>query len=89
MFKVNNEDARTTPGVVLVSLLLNLNIFTPSSNVSIVNLEHVIAGWVYTSFNLVTFLNKFLFVGSCLYFLEEQEHYLEFDRLKIIDFLIR
>ena len=27
MFKVNNKDTRTTPGVVLVSLLLTLNIF--------------------------------------------------------------
>ena len=35
MFKVNNKDARTTP----VFLLL-------TSTVSIVNFEHVIAGWV-------------------------------------------
>ena len=27
MFKANNKDTRTTPGVVLVSLLLTLNIF--------------------------------------------------------------
>ena len=27
MFKVNNKDTRTIPGVVLVSLLLTLNIF--------------------------------------------------------------
>ena len=27
MFKVNNEDTRMTPGVVMVSLLLSLNIF--------------------------------------------------------------
>ena len=26
MFKVNNRDTRTTPGIVLVSLLLTLNI---------------------------------------------------------------
>ena len=31
--------------VVLVSLLLTLNIFQPCSSVSIVNFEHVIAGW--------------------------------------------
>ena len=28
MFKVNNKDTRTTPDVVLVSLLLTLNIFS-------------------------------------------------------------
>ena len=27
MFKVNNKDIRTMPGVVLVSLLLTLNLF--------------------------------------------------------------
>ena len=32
--------------VVLVSLLLTLTYFTPCSTVSIVNFEHVIAGWV-------------------------------------------
>ena len=42
MFKVSNKDVN---GVVLVSLSLTLNIFTPSSSVSIVNFEHVIAGW--------------------------------------------
>ena len=31
--------------VVLVSLLLTLNIFTPCSSVPVVNFEHVIAGW--------------------------------------------
>ena len=30
MFKVNNKDTRTTPGVVLVSLLLTLNVFLTS-----------------------------------------------------------
>ena len=44
MFKVNNKDTRTTPGVVLVSLLITLTCFTPSS-VSIINFEHVISGW--------------------------------------------
>ena len=39
MFKVNEAI-----GVVLVSLL-TLNIFTTYSSVSIVNFEHVIAGW--------------------------------------------
>ena len=34
MFKVNNKDVVT------------LNIFTPWGSVSVVNLEHVIAGWV-------------------------------------------
>ena len=27
MFKVNNKDTRTTPGIVLVFLLVNLNVF--------------------------------------------------------------
>ena len=45
MLKVNNKDTRTTLGVVLVSLLLTLNNFTPCSSVSIVNFEHVIADW--------------------------------------------
>ena len=40
MFKVNNKDAN---GVVLTSLLLTLNYFTPCYRVSIVNFEHVIA----------------------------------------------
>ena len=41
MFEVKNEDI----SVVLVFLLLTLNIFfTPYSNVSIFNFEHVIAG---------------------------------------------
>ena len=39
MFKVNNKDTRTTPGVVLVSLLLILNIFHNLSSASIVNFE--------------------------------------------------
>ena len=43
MFKVSNKD-----GVVLVSLLLPLNIFHTFSSVSIVNFEHVIAGWEIT-----------------------------------------
>ena len=33
-------------GVVLVSLLLFLTYFTPSSSVSIVNFEQINAGWV-------------------------------------------
>ena len=43
MFKVNTKKAI---GVVLVSLLSILNVFTPCSSVPIVNLEHVIADWV-------------------------------------------
>ena len=50
MFKVNNKDirmtdTRTTPGVVLVPLLFTLTYFKSCSSVSIVNFEHVIAGW--------------------------------------------
>ena len=46
MLKVNNKDTRLTPGVVLVSLLLTLNIFHRCSSVSIFNSEEVNAGWV-------------------------------------------
>ena len=46
MFQINNKDIRTMPDVVLVSLLLTLNISHIKSSVSIVNFEHVIAGWV-------------------------------------------
>ena len=62
MFKVNNRNTRTrweisskliikTPGVVKVSLLLTLNIFTPCSSVSIVNFEQVNAGlqWAFSN----------------------------------------
>ena len=45
MLKVNNKDTRTTPAVVLVSLLLVLTYFTPCSSVSIVNPEHVNVDW--------------------------------------------
>ena len=45
MFKVNGKDTRTTPCVDLVSLSLTLNMFTPSSSVSIVKSENVNAGW--------------------------------------------
>ena len=38
MIYVNSKDTRTTPGVY----------FTPCSSVSIVNFEHVIAGWKST-----------------------------------------
>ena len=44
MFRVYNKDAI---GVVLVSLLLTLNIFTLCSSVSIFNFEYVIAGWIH------------------------------------------
>ena len=43
-FKVNNKDTRTTPGVVLVSLMLTVNIFNTLC-VSIVNFEQVNVGW--------------------------------------------
>ena len=37
MFKINNKDTRTMPLA-----------FTPCSSVSVVNFEHVIAGWVFS-----------------------------------------
>ena len=45
LLKVNNKDTRTTPEVILVSLLLTLNKFHTLLYVSIVNFKHVIAGW--------------------------------------------
>ena len=40
MLKVNNKDTRTTP------MASPWTYFTPCSSVSIVNFEHLIAGWV-------------------------------------------
>ena len=45
MFKVNNKDKKTTPGVVLLPLLLTSNIFHTLFTFPIVNFEHVTAGW--------------------------------------------
>ena len=46
MFKVNNKGTRTTPMVSFCYLYCQLwTYFTPCSSVSIVNFEHVIAGW--------------------------------------------
>ena len=42
LLKVCNEGTRTTPGIVLVPLLLTY--FTPCSSVSLVNVEHVNGG---------------------------------------------
>ena len=47
MFKVNNKDNITCP-------------FKPYSSVSIVNFEHVIAGWVNSNF-----LKEAIFAISC------------------------
>ena len=41
MFKANIKNTRTTPGIVLVSLLISLNIFHIFSSVSIVNFDQV------------------------------------------------
>ena len=47
MFKVNNKDTKTTPIASFLCLYWQLGTyFTPFSVVSIVNFEHVIAGWV-------------------------------------------
>ena len=42
MFKVNNKDTRTTPGIFIVNFQ---HIFTPCSSVPIAKFEHEIAGW--------------------------------------------
>ena len=50
MFKVNNKDTRTTPLASFWCLYCQLwTYFTSSSSVSIVNFEHLIAGWVITT----------------------------------------
>ena len=43
MFKVNNKDTRTMPGVVQVSLLLTY--FTLCSSVPIINFDQVNVDW--------------------------------------------
>ena len=51
MFKVNNKTPEhLTTGVILVSLLLTLNMFTSCSSVSLVNFEDVIAGCIVGTF---------------------------------------
>ena len=45
MLKVNSKDTRATPGVVIVSSLLTLNIFPSYSSVSLDNFEQVNADW--------------------------------------------
>ena len=48
-------------GVALVFLLLTLSLFTPCSNVSIVNFEQVNAGWVHRLWNTYS-LEEYLFL---------------------------
>ena len=67
MFKVNNKDTRTTP------------YFTPCSSVSIVNFEHVIAGWVvlcafYPIISHRGDINPLNATGFFLYPLKTSEH---------------
>ena len=62
MFKVNKKNTKMTPGVVLVSLFLTLNIYTLCSSVSIVNFEQVNAV-------LVRFFLPIYFTISCTLFL--------------------
>ena len=65
MFKVNNKDTRTTPlSVVLVSLLLTFNIF---HNFSIVDFEHVIAGWDSDRLNKELTIHKIWIPGLHLF----------------------
>ena len=48
MFKVNNKDIRRTTGIQLSTY------FTPCSSVSLVNFEHVIAGWDKLIFPIIS-----------------------------------
>ena len=62
MFQVNNKDTRTTPMTSFWCLYCKLETyFTPCPSVSIVNLEHVIAGWVYELFS-ETLLTNFKYL---------------------------
>ena len=50
MFKVNNKDTKTTPMASFWCFIVNFeHISHLCSSVSIVNFEHVIAGWVKSS----------------------------------------
>ena len=60
MFKVKSKDTRTTSDVVLVFLLLTLNMFHTCSSVSIVNFEHLDAGWVDYSAQILTESSMYL-----------------------------
>ena len=44
--KLTIKTQNDASGVILVSLLLTLNNFTPCSSVSTVNVEHLAAAWV-------------------------------------------
>ena len=46
MFKVNNKEIRTTPGIVLVVSNVTFEHISHLVLVSTVNFEQVIAGWV-------------------------------------------
>ena len=58
MFKVRHQNDAI--GVVLVSLLLTLNYFTPCSSVSIVNFEQLNAYWVLTGSGNLQYQQKLL-----------------------------
>ena len=60
MFKVKSKDTRTTSDVVLVFLLLTLYMFHTCSSVSIVNFEHLDAGWVDCSAQILTESSMYL-----------------------------
>ena len=51
MFKVNNKDTKTTPMTSSGVFIINFeHISQLCPSVSIVNFEHVIAGWVVSKF---------------------------------------
>ena len=69
MFKVNNKDTRTTPFASFWCLYCQLwTYFTLCSSVSIVNFEHVIAGWVIIHLWFSGFWEKpqFFLIFPCL-----------------------
>ena len=73
IFKINNKDTRTTPGVALVSLLLTLNIFHTLFQCFIVNFEKVNADRALQNIGfkfLATIINLLRATGLFLYSLK-------------------
>ena len=65
MFKVNNKDTRTTPLASFWYLYGQLwTYFTLCSTVSIINFEHVIAGWVRTEYKNLLYFRKINLLSS-------------------------
>ena len=81
MFRITNKDTRTTPGVVLVFLLLTLNIFQTYFSVFIVKFEHPISGGGMGEYFKTSFAGfSGRFTMSCSPF---HQRYMTFVRLEV------